>query len=347
MAILGGGGKIGIHMKNLIIICYQDIISIKNLYDAWLEFLSGKKNKKDVADFALNLSHNISDLHYDLENKTYTHGGYFAFPINDPKPRNIHKASVRDRLLHHAIYKILYPYFDRLFIHDSYSCRNFKGTHKALNRFRDFGRKCSKNDTKTCWILKGDIRKCFASIDHEILKNILNNYISDTDILWLLGQTINSFNTKNKINTGLPLGNLTSQLFVNVYLNKFDQFIKHRMKVKYYIRYADDFVILSTDKDYLWELVPKIADFLEEELKLTLHPDKLFVKTLFSGVDFLGWVHFPNHRVLRTATKKKMFRNIEAKTEEKRENTISSYLGMLKCGNGYKLAQKIKVITRH
>lgn len=342
-----GGGKIGFHMKNIIKIDYQNIISVKNLYDAWQEFLLGKKNKKDVTEFALNLSSNIFKLNYDLENKIYKHGEYKAFSINDPKPRNIHKASVRDRLLHHAVYRILYPYFDRLFIYDSYSCRNFKGTHKALNRFGDFGRKVSKNNRKQCWILKGDIKKCFASINHEILKNILSEYISDTDILELLVKVIDSFNTKNRIGAGLPLGNLTSQLLVNIYMNKFDQWIKHRMKVKYYIRYADDFVIFNKDGDYLWELVPKIADFLEEELKLTLHPNKLFVKTLVSGVDFLGWVHFPNHRVLRTATKRKMFRNIKEKYEDKRENTTISYLGMLSWGNGYKLQEQIKQITPH
>jgi hypothetical protein len=114
------------------------------------------------------------------------------------------------------------------------------------------------------------------------------------------------------------------------------------MKVKYYIRYADDFVILDINRDYLLELIPKISYFLEEDLKLLLHPNKLFVKTLSSGIDFLGWVHFPNHRVLRTATKRKMFRNIEARTEEKRENTIASYLGMLKWGNGWKLEQQIQ-----
>ena len=344
MVILGGGGKIGIHMKNQANINYQNIISVKNLYDAWREFLPGKKNKKDVAEFTLNLSHNISELHYDLENKTYTHGGYTAFSINDPKPRNIHKAIVRDRLFHHAVYKILYPYFDRLFIYDSYSCRNFKGTHKALNRFRDFGRKVSKNNTKTCWILKCDIRRFFASINHGILTKFLKEYIQDENIIWLLERVISSFNTKDKIGVGLPLGNLTSQLLVNIYMNKFDQFMKHRMKVKYYIRYADDFVILDTDKDYLWELTPKVADFLEEELKLQLHPDKLFVKTLSSGVDFLGWVHFPNCRVLRTATKKKMFRRIKEikNNEEKRVNTITSYLGMLSWGNGYKLQEQIR-----
>ncbi len=338
-----GGGKIGFHMKNIVNINYKDIISVKNLYDAWQEFLPGKKNKKDVAEFSLNLSSNIYRLHCDLLNNVYTHGGYKAFNISDPKPRNIHKASVRDRLLHHAVYRIIYPYFDRLFIFDSYSCRNFKGTHKAINRFRDFGRKVSKNNIKTCWILKCDIRKFFASIDHQTLIKILKEYVEDENIIWLLERIISSFNTKDKIGIGLPLGNLTSQLLVNIYMNKFDQWIKHRMKVKYYIRYADDFVILSQDKDYLWELVPKIAAFLDEGLKLRLHPDKLFVNTLASGVDFLGWVHFPNHRVLRMATKRKMFRNIEAKAEN--ENTITSYLGMLKWGNGYKLSEKVKIIT--
>ncbi|MFA6269608.1 MAG: reverse transcriptase/maturase family protein [Candidatus Paceibacterota bacterium] len=331
-------------MKNLIKIDYQNIISVKNLYDAWQEFLPGKKNKKDVAEFALNLSHNISELHFDLTNKSYKHGGYFAFSINDPKPRNIHKATVRDRLLHHAVYRILYSYFDRLFVFDSFSCRNFKGTHKALNRFRDFGKKVSKNNTKTCWVLKGDVKKCFASIGHEILIKILKEYIKDENIIWLLEKVVSSFNTKNKIEVGLPLGNLTSQLFINVYLNKFDQFIKHKLKIKHYIRYADDFVILDTDQDYILELVPKIADFLKEELNLTLHSDKLFVKTLYSGVDFLGWVHFPNHRVLRTATKKKMFRNINSKEGKQRENTVASYLGMLGWGSGWKLWEQIKKI---
>jgi RNA-directed DNA polymerase len=329
-----------IHMKNKIIIKYQDIISIKNLFEAWQEFVSGKKNKKDVAEFALNLSHNIFQLHSDLINKTYTHSGYQAFNISDPKPRNIHKATVRDRLLHHAVYRILYPYFDQLFIFDSYSCRNFKGTHKALNRFRKFGRKVSKNNTKQCWILKCDIKKCFASIDQRIVIEILKKFIDDQNVVWLIENILQSFQSFEEFK-GLPLGNLTSQLLVNSYLNELDQFFKHRMKIKHYIRYADDFVILSEDQNYLWELVPKIADFLEEKLKLQLHPNKLFVKTLSSGVDFLGWVYFPNHRVLRTATKRKMFRNIENTTQDKRENTIASYFGMLKWGNGYKLQEQI------
>src|SRR3989344_3338406 len=176
---LGGGFK-GVHNT------YYDIISVQNLLVAWQEFLKGKRKRRDVERFSVNLLDNILKLNRELADKTYRHGAYHAFRINDPRPRNIHKASVRDRLLHHAIYRILYPYFDHLFIYDSYSCRNFKGTHRALNSFRAFGRKVSKNNTKTCWILKGDIKKCFASIDQEILLNILKEYIQNENILWLL-----------------------------------------------------------------------------------------------------------------------------------------------------------------
>ncbi|MFH0804509.1 MAG: reverse transcriptase/maturase family protein [Candidatus Zambryskibacteria bacterium] len=303
--------------------------------------MCGKKKRKDVAEFLLNFSDNILTLKEELENKDYRHGGYYAFKINDPKPRDIHKASVRDRLIHHVIYNALYLYFDRKFIFDSYSCRFGKGTHKAVNRFREFGRKVSKNHIKTCWVLKCDIKKFFANIDHDILKNVLDKNIKDANILWLLNQIIDSFSTENKIDVGLPLGNLTSQLFVNIYMNSFDQFMKRKLKAKFYLRYADDFVIFSKDKDYLLELVPKIADFLEEELKLLLHPDKLFVKTMSSGIGFLGWVHFPNHRVLRTSTKNRMFGRLEG---EFKKETLASYLGLLSHGNAFKLSEKIKFI---
>lgn len=282
---------------------------------------------------------NIFDLHSALKSKSYTHGAYHPFKINDPKPRDIHKALVRDRLLHHAIYRVLYSFFDTKFIYDSYSCRKEKGTHRAMERFRVFTRKVSRNNTRTCHILKCDIRKFFASIDHEILKQILAKHISDTDTLALLGNIIESFNTEGKHSVGLPLGNLTSQLLVNIYMNEFDQCMKHTLKVKYYIRYADDFVILREDKAYLVNLLPQISQFLESKLKLSLHPDKVYIKTLASGVDFLGWVHFPHHRVLRTATKRRMMRNL--KKNGHKEGTVQSYLGMLAYGNTYKIIRRI------
>jgi retron-type reverse transcriptase len=316
---------------------YETIISVENLLLAWQEFIKGKKKKLDVQIFQYRLMDNILDLHNDLKNKTYSHGPYKAFNISDPKPRNIHKASVRDRLLHHAIYRILYPFFDNKFISNSFSCRKYKGTHKALKRFKDYYLQASQGKTKTVYILKCDIRKFFASIDHSTLMEILKKYITDQDVIWLLTNIINSFSS-TRAGAGLPLGNLTSQLLVNIYMNEFDQSIKHILKVRYYIRYADDFVIFSENWEWLDNILTRIQFFLENELKLKLHPDKVFIKTAASGVDFLGWVNFPYHQVLRTATKKKMFRKLSGNYKKE---VVSSYLGMLGHGNGYKLQTRL------
>lgn len=273
---------------------YSEIISTDNLLSAWQEFIYGKRNKRDVQEFQFRLADNIVQLHHDLANFIYKHGGYQAFNISDPKPRNIHKAGVRDRVLHHAIYRQLYPFFDRTFIADSYSCRDNKGVHKALNRFRGFGRKVGRNNTRTVWVLKFDIRRFFASIDHSFLLKILNDYIPDENIMRLLEEVIESFQTHpyptshlkptpkasthlvvpgkeeeikryspplrggDKGRCGLPLGNLTSQLFCNVYMNELDQFIKHKLKANYYIRYADDFILFSDDKLGLHNQISRI-----------------------------------------------------------------------------------------
>ncbi len=313
---------------------FQDIVSLENLFFAWEEFIRGKKNKKDVMEFSLHLAENIFNLHQDLKNKVYVHGGYHVFNISDPKPRNIHKATVRDRLLHHAIYRVLYPYFDKKFIHDSYSCRKEKGTHRAIYRLESFVRKASINHTQTLWVLKCDVRKFFASIDQRRLIQILGTYDLDRNTLWLFERVVMSFHVGE--GKGLPLGNLTSQLLVNIYMNWFDQYMKHRFKVKYYIRYADDFVVMSRDKRYLEDLLVQIKFFLKDNLLLELHPDKVSVKTFASGVDFLGWVHFPKHRVLRTVTKKRMLKSI--KSNQSKE-TVQSYLGLLSHGDTHKLKQ--------
>ena len=353
---------------------YNDIISIENICLAWREFIIGKKSKEDVLIFARDLMDNIVELHESLVNKSYNHGGYKSFYINDPKRRHIHKATVRDRLLHRAVYRILYPFFDKTFISDSYSCRNDKGTHKAINRFRSLANQVSKNHTRTCWILKCDVRKFFASIDHEILLKILDQYIPDKDIMWLLENIIESFyavdinchshNNGNPDNCrldsrlggndkliGLPLGNLTSQLFANIYMNVFDQWVKHHLTKPHpyppllgerqregYIRYADDFVFLSQDKNWLKSITPRIQEFLQINLKLSLHPNKLFLKTIASGMDFLGWVNFPEHRLLRNTTKQRMLRNIRSSTGEA---GFQSYLGLISHGNTVKLREQV------
>jgi len=301
--------------------------------------LRGKKRKKDVIKFQAELTTNIVGLYTDLKNKTYVHGPYSAFNISDPKPRNIHKATVRDRVLHHLIYKELYWYFHSRFIHDSYSCRINKGTHRALDRFRDFARKVSKNHTRTCFVLKCDIKKFFASVDHAVLMKILERHIADLDIRWLINQVISSFYT-TALGVGLPLGNLTSQLLVNVYMHEFDMYLKQELRVKYYLRYADDFAILSDDRKYLEDILPKLHVFLNEKLRLTLHERKVYIKTYDSGVDFLGWVHFSNHRQIRTTTRRKIIRMMRG--YPKRE-TISSYRGLLMHGNTHNFQKRLKI----
>ncbi|NCN22243.1 hypothetical protein GW758_00895 [Candidatus Falkowbacteria bacterium] len=315
---------------------YSEIVTISNLLLAWEEFLVGKKKRRDVVIFQGRLMNNIFNLYHDLKEKNYCHSDYQAFKISDPKPRNIHKAIVRDRLLHHLLYQETYQYFDQQFIYDSYSCRLNKGTHRAISRLAEFKDKVSENNYKTVWVLKCDIKKFFASINHKILKNILVKYIEDRDLLWLFGQVIDSFNTPGKIGIGLPLGNLTSQLLVNIYMNEFDQFVKRTLKIKYYLRYADDFLFLKDNKEELISLRTKLEIFLNEHLCLTLHPNKTFLKTIASGVDFLGWVQFSEHRTLRTITKRRMFKKIK---QNNKPATKASYLAMLKHGNAHKLTK--------
>lgn len=323
-------------MKKKFLISYNDVISSDNLLSAWREFVVGKKSKPDVLDFSLNLMDNILQLNGELANKTYRHGDYKSFYVTDPKLRHIHKASVRDRLVHHAIHRQLYQFFAKIFIADSYSCQTGKGTHKAVARFKIFANRSSRNNTTSCWALKCDIKKFFDSIDHAVLLKILSEYIADNDVVNLLAEIVESFETEP--NKGVPLGNLTSQLFANVYMDRLDQFIKHNIKARYYVRYADDFCILSTDKGLLIRNLRLIGDFLQNELKISLHPKKVFIKTVASGVDFLGWVNFPHHTVLRTKTKRRMMNRIK---ENSTPETLASYLGLLKHGDTFGLKQKV------
>ena len=326
-------------MKIQFVHSYDDVICISNLLSAWNEFVVGKRPKRDVQEFSRNLLDNIISLHEDLANRTYRHGGYHSFYISDPKRRHIHKAPVQDRLLHHAVCRLLCPFFERTFIYDSYSCRLGKGVHRAICRFDDYARKESRNDTRTAWVLKCDIRKFFASINHEILLGILGEHIPDEDLLWLLGSVIGSYHSEGRGGVGLPLGNLTSQLLSNVYMNAFDQWAKHRLKARRYVRYADDFVIFGRDRQELCSLVDPIRAFLFRELGLTLHSRKIVVKTLYSGMDFLGWVNFPYHRVLRRKTKERMLKKM---ADNPRSEAFQSYLGLLKHGNAHKAERELR-----
>ena len=313
---------------------------MENLLRAWQGFVIGKRKRLDVQAYAANLMDNLYALHDDLSGHRYRHNGYQAFKVSDPKPRQIHKATVRDRVVHHLLHQMLYEHFDRRFIFDSYSCRLGKGAHRAMDRFEYFAGKASKNQAKTCYVLKGDIRKFFASIDQQILLDILQRQIADADLLWLISQVLASFDS-GQPGVGLPLGNLTSQLFSNIYLNELDRYIKQELQIKYYIRYADDFVILADHRSEAEDIVPLLADFLRERLRLELHPQKIFIKTYDSGVDFLGWVHFPCHRQIRTVTKRRIIKRLSVPAKLA---AVSSYRGLLVHGNAYRLRQRLNLL---
>ncbi len=286
----------------------------------------------DVQKFELNLENYIFELYNSLKNKTYIHSGYKSFYVNDPKLRHIHKASVRDRVLHQAIFRILYSLFDQNFIYDSYSCRVGKGTHCGVNRLRQFLNKASNNNRYTVYALKCDVRKFFDSINHNILTGMFEEKIKDKDTILLLDQILDSFFRSPGI--GLPLGNVTSQLFANIYLNQFDQFIKHELKIQYYLRYCDDFIIVNTNQEYLLNIIPMIDIFLKSSLGLELHPNKIIIRKYRQGVDFLGYVVLPYHRMLRTKTRRRILKKAGMDINK---YSLQSYLGILSHCNGYKI----------
>ncbi len=245
----------------------------------------------------------------------------------------------------------MYPIFDKSFVYDAYSCRLKKGTHRAVDRLEKFTRIVSKNYKVPCFALKCGIKKFFASVDHRILINLINKKVRNTDVLWLIKEIIQSFNSRGKADVGLPLGNLTSQLFANIYLDELDQFIKHKLKIKYYLRYGDDFVILDTDKNKLEKNIPQISDFLQLSLKLALHPNKIIMRKLKQGIDFLGYIVLPHYRVLRTKTKKRIYLKLKLKIDECKKGLINkemlarslnSYLGVLSHAYTYELQEKFE-----
>lgn len=338
---IAGRGNIGHTLFN-------NIICIENLFSAWNDFRVGKLQKKDVQQFALSLEDNLFELHDILMSGQYKHDPYTSFLVRDPKLRHIHKPSVKDRVLHHAIVRAIEPLFEPHFIFNSYSSRKEKGTHRAIARLRKIAWRMSRNNTRTVWIVHGDVRKFFDSIDHEILFHLLKRRIDDPDLLLLLEKIIYSFHTST--GKGIPLGNLTSQLFSNVYLDRLDQYVVNILGEKKYIRYADDFVIVSRSKIFLESMTKLIQNFLGEYLQLELHPKKIVFRKWHQGMDFLGYVSFPCHTILRPRTKRRMFRHLKAKQyklqagqmdQEKFGQTVQSYLGMLSHCRGYTIKQHL------
>lgn len=306
---LSGGGWVSrnaVHSFDFTTICSE-----KALHTAWKKFSTGKKSRRDVAEFQKYLAVNI-------------------------KQRQIHKATVRDRLVHQAAVSAIESLFEKQFIYDSYSCRVGKGTHVGVERLGLFLRQASRNNTKKVYALKCDVRQFFASIDHEILMMQIETKIDDEQTLELLRTIILSH--KSEYSKGIPLGNVTSQLFANIYLHELDWFMKQTLGVKQYLRYCDDFIVVSTDKYYLQSLIEPIKQFLAADLKLELHPNKVSIRSWDQGIDFLRYVSRPHATLIRTKTKRRMLARVNEKNK-------SSYLGVCSHANAYNLSRVVELIA--
>jgi len=284
--------------KNL----FQEVCKYENLYNAYLKARRGKNGVAEVLKFTYNLEEELLKLQHELKNQTYKTGKYRHFIIFEPKERKISALPFRDRIVHHAVCSVIEPVFEKKFIYDSYACRKGKGTHAGANRLQKIFRRSGNN----YYVLKCDVSKYFPSVNHEILKQIIREKIADKRLLHLLDNIIDS------AEKGIPIGNLTSQLFANIYLNKLDEYIKYELRIKHYIRYMDDFVILHESKQYLHEVKEKINLFFAS-MKLTLHPKKANIFPITLGVDFLGYRIFNSHRLVRKSTVKRFLKNTKTK----------------------------------
>lgn len=285
---------------------YDKICSYDNLFLAYKKARRGKGKKWYVIKFEENLERNLIELEKDLRYGLYVPKPMKTFVISDPKTRTISASNFRDRIVHHAICNVIEPIFEKSFINDSYASRKGKGTHAAVKRFDEFKRKISRNgrlakksrynNTVVGYVLKADIKHYFDTVDHEILLSVVSKRIKDEFVLCLIRAVLKNHSGK-KHGKGMPIGNLTSQLFANVYLNELDYFVKHRLRAKYYIRYLDDFIIFHRDKGKLSKWANQINGFCQKSLKLELHPDKSKIYPLRNGVNFLGYRIFYHYKL--------------------------------------------------
>lgn len=326
---------------------YNKRCSIENLYLAFKKAKKGKGKKQNIIKFEKNLEEELQLLRTELLLKSYSPKPLCTFVIRDPKIRKISASAFRDRVVHHALCNIIEPIFDKTFICDSFANRKGKGTTAALERFDYFKRKVSKNNTKNCYVLKADIKHYFETVDHNILLEILKRKINDSEVIWLIKKIIKNYSDKSK---GMPLGNLTSQFFANVYLDELDQFVKHKLRVKYYIRYVDDFVILHPNKDKLDKYKIVINQFLKQKLNIELHPDKSKIIRLGKGINFLGFRIFYYHKLLRKSNIRKMKSRLKILKEDYNKSKIDydkvydsaeGWMAYAKHANTYKLRKKI------
>jgi len=337
--------------KNL----YPKLCSYKNLEKAFKKAKKRKSSKSYVKEFEENLNGNLLKLKRELETFTYKPKPLTKFTIRDPKTRVIRKSAFRDRIVHHAIVNILEPIYEKIFIYDNYANRIDKGTILALKRFDKFKKKVSQNGKLIYstqyknlikgYVFKADIKKFFDSVDQEKLIEIIKRKIKDKRMIWLVTQILKNFDNKK---IGMPLGNMTSQFFANVYLNDLDYFVKKRLGMKYYLRYVDDFIILHENKKVLEDCRKKIEKYLKN-LRLELHKDKSKIFSMYKGVNFLGFKIFYFHKLARKRNVKQFEKRIEQLKFKYKENlidydnimgSICGWFAYAMWGDTYKLRKK-------
>ena len=300
---------------------YEQVCSFENLHAAAIKALKGKRRKRPGSAFFAEMEDSLMALREELLSGSYHHGGYNYFQIHEPKNRTVAAAAFRDRVVHHAIIRVIEPLFEPRFIEDSYACRTNKGTHAGMRRAAAFARRYP-------YALKCDIRKYFEHIDHEILAGLLGRVIGDRPLLDLLAGILASHADGQRVivregglplfdyrvvRRGLPIGNLTSQFAANVYLDPLDQFVKHDLRVKGYVRYMDDFLLFSDDRGQLREWGRAVRERVES-LRLEIHSDKYRLLRCDCGVDFCGFVVFANGRIrVRRQTVRRFHRRYRVK----------------------------------
>ena len=343
---------------------FEQVVDYDNLYRAYLNARLCKRYRYEVLNFSAHLEDNLVKLQKELIDRTYTLGKYREFYIYEPKKRLIMAQPFKDRVVQWAIYQVLNPVFAQGYITDSYACIKERGTHKAVKRLHYWLRQVGKKPEKYYFLML-DISKYFYRIDHDVLMGILKRKIRDDDMIFLLDKIVNSSETNFGLppgkspgevkrsdrvsEKGMPVGNLSSQMFANLYLNELDQYCKRTLGIHFYVRYMDDVIILHQDKDQLHEWKRIIDTFLKEKLQLDLN-EKTCIRPITLGVEFCGYKIWNTHIKLRKSTALKMKRNLKKLqkeyaagevTVEEAKQTISSYLGILKHCDSYSLKRTI------
>lgn len=321
---------------------FSKIVEKDNIHLAYRKARKGKRWQDTVKRFEDNLDENITQIQESLVGKIFTTSKYTQKTIYEPKERLIYKLPFNpDRIVQHAIMNITEPIWDALMIYDSYSCRKGKGIHAASKRTSEFIRRVNPG-----YCLKMDIQKFYPSINHDILFNIVQHKIKCHNTLNLMEDIIYSMPGGKNI----PIGNYTSQWLGNLYMNELDQFLKHKHKVKHYIRYCDDFIVLHQDKKYLHELADIIENFIDQKLDMGLSKNDVF--PISHGIDFIGYRHFPNYVLVRKSTAKRIkqrFQKLPSRlqaneiTREQYQSIIASTLGWLQWSNSYNFKQSIDI----